>query len=45
MWNEGIDEFSKKFEKECGKWILLTKYTVDIFRGNISTPNFFFLNV
>ena len=33
MWNEGIDSFSRKFEESVGKWILLTKYTVDIFKG------------
>ena len=38
MWNEAIDEFSKKLETCTGKWIVLTKYTVDIFRGNILIP-------
>ena len=34
MWNEAISAFSKQFEDACGMWILLSKYTVDIYRGN-----------
>ena len=45
MWNEAIDEFSKTFETWTGQWILLTKYTVDIFRGNIFFVSFFFVVV
>lgn len=40
MWNEAISKFSHQFEKTIGQWILLTKYTVDSFRGrynNISS--------
>ena len=40
MWNEAISKFSHQFEKAAGQWILLSKYTVDSFRGsyNISSP-------
>ena len=41
MWNEAISKFSHQFEKAAGQWILLSKYTVDSFRGryNISFPS------
>ena len=40
MWNEAISKFSHHFEKATGQWILLSKYTVDSFRGRyyISSP-------
>ena len=40
MWNEAIEKFSHQFEKVTGQWILLSKYTVDSFRGRyyISPP-------
>ena len=41
MWNEAISAFSKQFEDACGMWILLTKYTADIYRGNIFPTIFF----
>ena len=41
MWNEAISAFSKQFEDACGMWILLTKYTADVYRGNIFPPIFF----
>ena len=39
MWNEAISAFSKQFEDACGMWILLSKYTVDIYRGNYFFPS------
>lgn len=41
MWGEAIQAFSKQFEDVCGKWILLTKYTTDVYRGNIFPPGIF----
>lgn len=41
MWNEAISAFSKQFEDACGMWILLSKYTVDIYRGNYFFPLLF----
>jgi len=40
MWNEAISKFSHQFEKATDQWILLSKYTVDSFRGRyyISSP-------
>lgn len=47
MWNEAIAKFSHQFEKATGQWILLSKYTVDSFRGsyNISSHLIFFIFV
>ena len=44
IWNEAIAKFSHQFEKATGQWILLSKYTVDSFRGsyNISSHLIFF---
>ena len=40
IWNDVVSTFSHQFEKATDQWILLSKYTVDIFRGRyyISSP-------